>query len=52
MTRTQLKAKIDQLEYWLSHNPDHPDRSTVIKDLWDTKDQLKKYKQEKKRYES
>ena len=32
MTPQQIKNKIDELSFWLIHNPSHPDYQIVLKD--------------------
>lgn len=41
MTPRQIINKIDDLEFWLINNPDHPNYQTVLKDKLSLKKQLK-----------
>lgn len=40
MSPQQLQNKINELEYWLEHNHDHPNRTTIETDLRKLKEQL------------
>lgn len=42
MTLQLIKEKIRELEGWLEHNHDHPNRVTVTEDLRKLKDELLK----------
>ncbi|MDV6170204.1 hypothetical protein R1T16_17340 [Flavobacterium sp. DG1-102-2] len=32
MTKTQIKNKLDELDFWLINNPHHPDYQKVLND--------------------
>ena len=32
MTPRQIENKINELDFWLIHNPTHPDYTTLLKD--------------------
>ena len=40
MTTIQLERRISDLRWWLSNNPEHPDRTTVSNDLRECERQL------------
>lgn len=40
MTPIQISNKIEDLSFWLKHNPNHPDRVTVESDLRNLKNKL------------
>lgn len=40
MTPKQIENKILELEYWLEHNQNHPDRITIESDLRKLREQL------------
>lgn len=42
MTPTQKENKIKELEYWLEHNHNHPNRTTIEGDLRKLREELLK----------
>ena len=42
MTTPQLQNKIKELEFWLEHNQNHPDRITIETDLRNLRLELSK----------
>lgn len=41
-TKNQIQNKITDLEFWLKHNPNHPNRVTIASDLRYLKSELLK----------
>lgn len=44
MSSQQIEKKITELECWLEHNHNNPNRVTVTEDLRKLKDELKNHK--------
>ena len=47
MTSQQIKNKIDELKYWLEHNHNHPNRTTIEGDLRKLTEELEKIENDK-----